>query len=200
MKQNSKTFLLLITILALVFGWILISPTPSQPTPDKSEFLYSESSPTTGSDNSPVKISVFSDYLCPYCENAHNEIKKMNEKYPEKIKVYYRNLIVHESSEILVRASLAANVQGKFEEMNDALFEREIESTEEAVEGLASDLGLNLDKFKQDLSSEQIDNIILQDDQDATNLNVRGTPTIYLNGIELKSFMELEAEVDKLMK
>lgn len=199
MKQNSKTFLLLITILALVFGWILISPAPSQAPVDESELLYSPLSPTTGADNSQIKLVVFSDYLCPYCENAHDEIKKVIQQHPKKIKVYYRNLIIHESSEILVRASLASDIQGKFEEINDAIFKREIESNQEAVEGLASEFGLDLDKFKIDLNSETVDSTIARDDQDASKLNIRGTPTIYLNGIELNSFKELEAEVNKLI-
>ena len=45
-------------------------------------------------------------------------------------------------------------------------------------------------KLKTNMKSPKISEIIKQDKEDAAALNVTGTPTIFVNGVELESLSE----------
>jgi protein-disulfide isomerase len=108
-------------------------------------------------------------------------------------------LIVHESSEILTRAALAADKQGKFIEFNNILFEREIEASQQTVEDIATELQMDIDKFRSDLNSSETTNTIDQDEEDADNLQITGTPTIFVNDQRVEDFRELSSLVKDMV-
>jgi len=189
MKRASVLFLAIITLIGLVFGGFLIS-SPNKTT-NPADFLYRAGSPVKGSGNASVKISIFSDYLCSYCKDAHTIINDVFSNNGRDVAIYYRNLIVHENSKIFAQAALASNKQGKFAQFDNILFEREIEPTEEAVINIAKEIGLNIDTFKSDLNSEETKSIMIQDEEDAISLQVRGTPTIFLNDQQIEDFRTL---------
>ena len=68
---------------------------------------------------------------------------------------------------------------------------------------LAQIEGLNIDKLKEDMKNPKIDEIIKIDRQDATALNVKGTPTIFVNEKKLERLSQqdlfdlIEAEIYK---
>jgi len=203
MKRASVSFLAFITLIGLVFGGFLLSP-PSQTTSNNAaavdtELLYRPGNPVSGNSNAQIKITVFSDYLCPYCGNANKIIEEILSEYKDKICVYHRTLIVHENSEILTKASLAADKQGKFSQYNNILFEREVETSEQALLNIASELQINTDKFKTDLESSEVAKIIEQNEIDATSLQIMGTPTIFVNDERVDDFRELPSLVKDMI-
>ncbi len=52
-------------------------------------------------------------------------------------------------------------------------------------EGYATKIGLDLDQFRRDSSSEAVAQRILVDGKRGTSLGVKGTPTLFLNGSEV---------------
>lgn len=193
MRRASVSFLAIITLVGLVFGGFLISSPNKTTNPETvdTSLLYRTGSPIKGNGNAPIKITIFSDYLCPYCKDAHAVINNILSSNSQDVAIYYRNLIIHENAEIFTRAALASNKQGKFAQFDNILFEREIESTEDAIINIAKEIGLNIDNFKSDLNSSDTNNIITQDEQDATSLQIRGTPTIFLNDQRVEDFRTL---------
>jgi protein-disulfide isomerase len=201
MKKASVSFLALITLIGLVFGGFLLS-SPSQTAPSNTvdtALLYRSNTPVSGNKNAQVKITVFSDYLCPYCSNANKIIEEIFSEYKDNVSIYHRSLIVHESSEILTRAALAADKQGKFIEFNNILFEREIEASQQTVEDIATELQMDIDKFRSDLNSSETTNTIDQDEEDADNLQITGTPTIFVNDQRVEDFRELSSLVKDMV-
>ena len=100
---------------------------------------------------------------------------------------------VHVNAFSAARASEAAGLQGKFWEMHDALYN----STNWKIWTVAADpsvqynayatqLGLNLAQFKTDFASSKVNDSITADMSAGTKLNVQGTPTYFLNGVETK--------------
>jgi len=213
MKNPQIVFLVVIVGVSLIFGGYLLAPssstgnsankaadTKSQTAVD-TKLLNSESSPRIGSKDAKVQIVVFSDYQCPYCKNAHETVKNILDKYGSDVSVVQRNFIVHSASMILAQSAEAANLQGKYSEMNDALFSKNVEATEDAVVALAKELKLDENKFKSDLNSDKVKGQIEKDNSDAQTMNLGGTPSVFLNGEVVENFNNLESLVkEKLGK
>lgn len=209
-KNPQIVFLVIIIALALVFGGYLLAPqgtnsgAKSSPQaqvqqPVDPVLLNNESSPRIGSENAKAKVVIFSDYLCPYCKQAHDITNSILAKYPDDVSMTQRNFIVHDDSLILAKAAEAANIQGKYKEMNDALFSKTVEANEDAVVALAKELGLDVDKFKSDLNSDAIKNKIEKDNSDAQAMGLGGTPSVFLNNSSVENFNNLESAVKETL-
>jgi protein-disulfide isomerase len=141
----------------------------------------------TGSDNAILTIVEFSDFACPYCAQSHGIIKKLINQHPGKIKIIYRDLPLHESSISLSLGARCAGEQGMFWEMHDQIFDNQksLTGTEEELKsliyGLAGSLGLNAAAFDSCYQNKKYLSNISNDYTDAKLLNLRGTPSWFLN-------------------
>ncbi|MFD6883107.1 Na+/H+ antiporter NhaA [Rhodococcus sp. NPDC060084] len=77
-------------------------------------------------------------------------------------------------------ASEAAAAQGKFWEMHDLLFAHSDALSEEEIYDYAERLGLDMDRFDEDLRLDRYRHRVDDDDLDAATSNLSGTPTFYL--------------------
>jgi protein-disulfide isomerase len=210
MKNPQIVFLVVIVAVSLVFGGYLLAPSSgsSEKTSSQNQaqnqvydpsLINNPDSPRFGKAEAKVQIVVFSDFLCPYCKNAHEIVKTVLDKYGDDVSVVQRNFIVHPQSQILAQAAEAANLQGKYKEMDDALFSKEVAQSEDGVVGVAKELKLDIDKFKLDLNSDKVKNQITKDNSDAQSLNLSGTPSLFLNNQPVENFNDLEAQVKTLL-
>jgi protein-disulfide isomerase len=74
--------------------------------------------------------------------------------------------------------------------MHDLIFESQKTWHEEfdarpTFEGFAKKLGLDLVRFRADLSSQVVEQRIFLDGKRAHDVGVKGTPTVFLNGREV---------------
>lgn len=151
------------------------------------------SSPTMGPENAPVTIIEFSDFECPFCKRGADTVKEVVKEYPDKVRVAFKNLPLdfHKNAEPAAKAALAAGKQGKFWEMHDALFENQRTLTEDFFLKTAEKLGLDMDKFKADMKSPEIQKQIEEDKQLAQKAGIRGTPGFVINGVKLSGAQPL---------
>ncbi len=107
----------------------------------------------------------------------------------------------HPFADPAARAALAAGEQGKFWEFHDELFSLE-ELNQQAIDQIAVNLGLNIQKFNGDRNSPAIRQKINKDIRDAAAAGVTGTPTIFVNGRKLKnrSFQGFQALINEELK
>jgi protein-disulfide isomerase len=103
--------------------------------------------------------------------------------YETDVVLYYKQFPLkgHPDSPYAARAALAANAQGKFHEMHEALFEDQHAHRPEDVRKLAEKLGLDMAKFDADYNAMEAK--VEADRQEGVKLGVTGTPTLYINGI-----------------
>jgi len=140
-----------------------------------------------GTDNALLTIVEFSDFECPYCEQAHTVLKKIIARYPGQVKIVYRDLPLHDNSIDLAMAARCAGEQGKFWEMHDQLFSNQdsLKGTgddfKNVVYSLAGTLGLNATTFDSCYTSQKYLTNISNDFNDATTLQLKGTPSWFLN-------------------
>lgn len=93
----------------------------------------------------------------------------------------------HKFADPAARAALAAGEQGKYWEFHDELFAITPKLDAKAIIGIATKLGLDIERFRTDMKSELIKQKLAKDLRDAQEYGVTGTPTIFINGIRLKS-------------
>jgi protein-disulfide isomerase len=126
------------------------------------------------------------------------------EKFPKEIKLVHKNypLQSHRFALQAAKAALAAREQGKFWEMHEKLFENFATLNVEKINEIAGGLGLNMEKFAQDMNSPAIQNIISRDSSDGRKIGIRGIPTILINGkmVERYGLAELQAMVEEELK
>jgi protein-disulfide isomerase len=109
----------------------------------------------------------------------------------------------HEFAEAAAHAAEAAHLQGKFWEMHDKLFEHQNALLPADLERYATEIGLDVAKWKADIASDAVTQKVTQDQADGMKLELTGTPTVYVNGRERVSFLwdgELEGWIDDALR
>ncbi len=141
-----------------------------------------------GAKDAPVTITLFSDFQCPYCARLVPTIEKVLETYPQQVKLVFKQfpLNMHKFARPAAIASLAARNQGKFWQMHDELFANYNKLSDEKIRELAEKIGLNMQKFDEDIKNPALQQEINVDLQLGAQAGVKGTPAVYINGKQLK--------------
>lgn len=152
-----------------------------------------------GDANASVVIEEFGDFQCPLCGRVYPVIKKIEGDYGRRIGVIFRNrplTDIHPNALNAAHAAEAAGMQNAFWEMHDLLYESQDKWAKSAdvrpiFADYARQLNLDVDKFKRDMDSTEVSNRIIQDERRGDALHVNGTPTIFVNGQEVKNYNDL---------
>jgi protein-disulfide isomerase len=134
------------------------------------------SSPVGGNPKGDVTIVEFFDYNCGYCRQIHGPLMDLL-KTDGKIRMVYKELpVLGKASVLAARIALAAHMQGKYVEFNDALMRSRGQATEDSLFALAKGLKLDIDKLKKDINSPEIEKALEANEELARLLGVKGTP------------------------
>ena len=150
-----------------------------------------------GKKDSPVVFIEYADYQCSGCAASFETIKELSEKYKDKVAFVFRSFPIvsyHPNAMIAASSAEAAGLQNKFWEMHDRIFQdQDLWSNLSGSERLdyfvnaATDLGLDIDKFKHDLESESVSKKVNFDRNLGEKANVTATPSFYLNNKEISN-------------
>lgn len=146
-----------------------------------------------GRADAPLLLEEYGDFQCPPCGAFHPILKRLEGEYPTQLRVAFHHFPLrqmHKHAAEASRAAEAAAVQGKFWQMHDLLFEKQKEWNEAAMArpvflGFARTLGLDVQKFAQDMDSSTVSTRVLNDENGGIARGVSGTPTVFLNGREV---------------
>lgn len=147
----------------------------------------------SGPADAKVVVVEFGDYQCPACGKYHPILKnEILPQYDGKVKFVFLNypLPIHKNAQAASQAAEAAGLQGKFWQMHDLLYEKQSEWENEKdpikkFEDYAKQIGLDLGKFQQDYASQKVADIINNQAALGDAFNVPGTPTFYVNGVQV---------------
>ena len=162
-----------------------------------------------GNKESKIILIEYSDFQCPACGIYYPIVNKLAEEFGDKIAIIYRHFplkSIHRNAEAAALAAEAAGRQGKFWEMHNALFDNQKEWSDEINSGEyfvkyagglpVGQTGVNIDinKFKADLSLQEVKNKVKNDLVGAEKNNLNSTPTFFLNGkkIQPRSYEEFK--------
>jgi len=160
-----------------------------------------------------LTIVEFSDYECPHCRSAHKTVRMLAAEYPEQIRLVHRHLPLdmachprlkrpfHQRACEFAVAAECAGLQGRFWEMNDALFSIQETVRTEDVDpvDLAVRLGLNRLDFKRCLDRRATADRVAADVEAALERKLRGTPSFLIDD-ELFVGRIPEAEIERLLR
>lgn len=128
----------------------------------------------------------------------------MLEKNPTTLKIVFKNfpLRSHKYATTAAVAALAAGRQGKFWEFHDELFRIYNQINDEKILEIAQKLALNLVQFEKDVKDPAIRQIIGQDYQEGLRIGVKGIPSTYINGKQLRArtLDDFQSAIDKELK
>lgn len=171
------------------------------------DFIYkinTAGSPFKGSFNAPVVIIVFTDFECSYCAQLVPILDQVHKQYPKEVKIVFKNypLQSHRFAMNAAIAALAAESQGKFWEFHDLLFKNYNQLNDKKVEEIINKTGINKQEFEKKIHDPQIIQKVQQDYIDGTNADIRGTPSVFINGklIRNLSMEEFRNVIDKDLK
>ncbi len=160
-----------------------------------------------GNRHARVVIEVFSDYQCRRCTAFNTDLKRLQVKYGDSVRMIFRQFPltqIHDKALLAAQAAEAAGLQGKFFQMNDLLYSqaREWEQSKNVEDQFiiyARQLKLNLKRFRSDLSGIRVQARIGLDTQRARALNLPGTPTVVLSdGLVMhEDLANLDTEINK---
>jgi protein-disulfide isomerase len=156
---------------------------------------------TLGSPNAPARLEEFGDYQCPPCGLFHPILQQMHKEFGDKLQITFREFPLtqgHQHALAAASAAEAAGLQGRFWEMHDLLYEHQNDWKDKfdvrpIFEDYAKDIGLDVERYKRDIGSEQVAQRIFLDGKRGHSLGVKGTPTVFLNGREVP-FTSLPAD------
>jgi Na+/H+ antiporter NhaA len=138
-----------------------------------------------GSSDAPVTLVEYGDYECPYCGQAEVAIRELLDSFGDDLRYVWRHLPlndVHPNAQMAAEAAEAAAAQGAFWDMHDTLLDRQDALTPPDLGGYAEELGLDVERFWDELRRREHAERVAEDVGTADASGVAGTPSFFING------------------
>jgi protein-disulfide isomerase len=132
-------------------------------------------------------------------------LKQILNTYGDQVQVRFVHnpLAFHNNAKGAALASMAAARQGRFWDYHDTLFANQQSLDQANLEKFATELGLDVEKFKGDMKDPAIEKKVMADQAAAVALGATGTPAFFVNGVNLsgaKPFEEFKTVIDEQIK
>ncbi len=206
LKDKFHIGIITVTVLLLVGGVFFASrggpSSPSEasdstPVSEDNKKLLEVSSDDwiKGNKDSNVTLIEYLDFECEACGSYYPLMKQLSEEFKTEVRFInrYFPLPAHKNGMTAALAVQAASKQGKYWEMHNILFDNQKSWGEKPTsdpslfEGYAKQIGLNVEQFKKDVTSQEVKDRVNRDKDSGTKLGVNGTPTFFLNGEQLQN-------------
>lgn len=166
--------------------------------------INTKGSPFKGPEDAPVVMAVFSDFQCPYCARIGSILDKVLEKHPKKVKLVYKYFPLpnHRYAFKAAQAAEAAHQQGKFWEYHDLIYKNFSSLNDTKFEEFRDTLKLDKEKFDKAMNAAETKAKINTDKNEGSSAEVRGTPTVFVNGRMVRPARpeNIEEAIEKALK
>ncbi|HVI72611.1 MAG TPA: thioredoxin domain-containing protein, partial [Pyrinomonadaceae bacterium] len=162
--------------------WLMTEPAPPV------QNVSVDDDPARGDANAPITVVEFTDFQCPACAAMHPVLEEVLKSYGNKVRFVVRDfpLNQHENARKAAEAANAANAQGKFFEYITVLFKNQKALDMPSLKKYATELGLDRARFDAALDRGVYAAEIEKDIADGEVYGVGSTPTIFVNGVQLR--------------
>jgi protein-disulfide isomerase len=169
------------------------SGTSTRPTVSTITAPGAEPPHTKGPANAPVTLEEFGDFECPPCAQFHPILNTMHNEFGDRLRIIFREyplVPTHQHALYAASAAEAAGLQGKFWEMHHKLYENqktwhEAFDVRPIFEDYAKQIGLDIERFRRDINADVVARRITEDGKRGRSLNLKGTPSVFMNGREV---------------
>jgi protein-disulfide isomerase len=156
--------------------------------------------PTLGPADALVTVVEFSEFQCPFCKRVLPALKQLMDTYPGEVRLVWKDqpLPFHPAARpaaLLARAAFERQGNDGFWRAHAALFESQPDLSNDTLKAIAKQLGLPWVPIAAAIARKGAPKI----DQSVTlaeEVEARGTPHFFLNGVRLSGaqpFAEFEA-------
>ena len=218
MSQEAKILSIIggVSLVIIVIAVILLGKSNPNPTNASNQavdpsLLVRADSNKIATSSAKVTVVEFGDYQCPSCGAAFPILQQMLRDYNGKINFVFRNfpLSIHQNAQAAAEAAEAAGAQGKYWPMHDMLYDKQNEWGDAAnplplFDTYAQSLGLDINKFNDDVTHNKYSDKIAKDQADGNSLGVNATPTIYIDNkqafVGVPTYTDLQNYINNELK
>ena len=160
--------------------------------PDEARAVYYAKQPSTakypsrGPEDAPITMTVFGDFECPFTKKILPSLEKIVAQYPGKIQWTYHTFPLRPHSKAAGLAAECAHEQNRFWEYHDILFKNQNSLSSDDLKEYALHLRLNTTQFNACMDTQKYQANVQQAYQEALDLNLKGTPTVFINHIMIR--------------
>ena len=159
---------------------------------NRETLLNDPNAPVLGNPDGDVTVVEFFDYNCPYCRRVKPSVEALLEQ-DKNVRLVYREWpILGEGSVFAARAALASREQGKYEEFHWALMGMHGRAEEPSVMRIAEEVGLDLNRLRQDMESKEIDEHFATSVRLTKELGISGTPGFVIGDAVVPGVVEAD--------
>lgn len=169
----------------------------------KDALMHDAASPVVGNPDGDVTIVAFVDYNCPYCKKSEEDLAALIAG-DAKIRIIYKDLpVLTKTSLSAAKIAIAANYQGKYAEVHNALMRMSARPASDAdISRAIVASGADVPRLNKDLDrhNREIGALLQRNIAEADALQLKGTP-VYLIGpyiaqspLDLPQFKKIVAD------
>lgn len=158
-----------------------------------------------GPENAPFTLVTFTDYECPFCRKLSGVLDTFAVGHSKELRWIAKNLPLdmHANARSAATAVISAGRQGKYFEYQSKLMSGTPDLSREGLLRRAKELNLDMARFAADMNDPRAwEPLLAYESNQAQELDVRGTPTVFLNGrlVRASSISDLENALNNLKR
>jgi protein-disulfide isomerase len=138
-----------------------------------------------GPSGTSMRLLIYGDYECPYTRKALISVAQVRAELGDEFTFAFRNFPltkIHPHALHAALAAEAADLQGRFWEMHDLLFQRQRALADDDLATHAKEAGLDESRFSADFADRKCLPRIEADVASGVRNGVEGTPALFING------------------
>jgi protein-disulfide isomerase len=157
-----------------------------------------------GPRDAKVTLVEFSDYKCGFCGRLAQALAEVKPAYTDRVLFVKKQFPLGRwpESQKAAEGALAAHAQGKHDEFSALVYENQRTFNDEMIFEFAQKIGLNMDQFRKDLETGKWADQVRKDSEAGRTAGVRGTPSLFLNGMRIGGALpadQIRAALDKAL-
>jgi protein-disulfide isomerase len=191
----------------------------ANPFRDEIALLKTDSAPSMGTPGAPVKLVLFTDFLCPYCRvQAQTLRENLLKTYPTEVRLYFKDYPLEQLHAWSKQTSIAGRCVYRqnpqlFWRYHDWVFDQQAQLTQEnfssGVLEFAKDKEIDTMQLRSCMDSRATEAEVNQSMREGQGLYIDQTPTLFINGrrttgamqwSQLKAMIDAEIAYQKVAK
>lgn len=167
---------------------------------NKDKIFKDKTIPVAGNPEGKASLVLFMDPYCGYCKKFHGEIDAILGKNKD-VKISFIDIpIMGSGSNFAIKAMLAAKAQGKYDQLQKAIFAADKHLSKKQLLKIASSLGIDTKQLEKDMKSKDIEAQVTRNSELAKVLGINGTPTLIIGESKVIPGYVKAEEVNKLLQ
>jgi thiol-disulfide isomerase/thioredoxin len=139
--------------------------------------------PSKGAQSGHVTLVEFADYECKHCKEAQAVIQPLLALYANDVTLYFKHFPISSNNALnAANAASAAQIQGKFWQFSDKVWESSDNLSPAVLEGIAKEIGLDFSRWYGDVGAQANRAHVTGDKAEGRSLEIQRTPALFING------------------